>query len=339
MRDGTSRRGLLGVGVGVGVVASVPMVPRAAVAQARPPEARFPDRPLRLVSPYATGSTSDNLSRGLAIRLGQELGQPVVVENRVGGGGIVGTVHVQQSEPNGYTLLLTTEATIETLPIIKRGVGYDPDRDFDLLSIMNETPWIIVAAPRLGASGLADLVRIGRARPDGLTYSSAGVGTGAHIAGEVFGMATGIPMTGVHFGGSVPALTALLSGQVPISFQVPSNVGDLVRTGQLRAIAVAAKQRLEDFPDVPTAAEGGFPQLDVSFWVGFAVSRRAPEAVRERLRAAIRRIAGDPGFQADMRRVGIVIAPPRTPEETARFIAANRERLAVLVRERGITLD
>jgi tripartite-type tricarboxylate transporter receptor subunit TctC len=261
------------------------------------------------------------------------------VENRVGGGGIVGTVHVQQSEPNGYTLLLTTEATFETLPLIKRNVGYDPDRDFELLSIMNETPWIICAAPRLGATTLADLVRIGRADPNGLHYSSSGVGTGAHIVGEVFSMATGIPMTGVHFNGSMPALTALLGGQVPVSFQVPSNLPDFLKTGQVRAVAVTAPQRFEAFPDIPTAAEQGFPQLDVSYWVGFAVSRRTPDAVRDRLRAAIRKISDDAGFQADMRRIGIAIAPPRTPEETAQLLARNRQRLAVLVRERGITLD
>ncbi|MCK8787282.1 tripartite tricarboxylate transporter substrate-binding protein [Roseomonas sp. NAR14] len=331
----TTRRAVLGAALGaaLGGFAAATLARRAA---AQPWQ---PERPLRLVVPYAPGGATDLLGRAIAERLGRELGQAVVVENRPGANTIVGTELVARAAPDGHTLLMASGASLVLNPLLYRRLPYDADRDLLALAIMVEAPLVMVVPPRLAASDVAEFVALARRAGDATNYATVGNGNPIQLAAELFRMAAGIDMTGVVYPGSAPALAALVAGDVQVMFDVVLTALPLVREGRLRALAVTTRGRLPALPDVPTVAESGFPGYEAGTWFGVAVPRATPAAAAERLRAALAAVQRDADFAARFDALGLLVQPPRDAAAIAAHLAAERTRWGGVIRARGIALD
>ena len=298
-----------------------------------------PDRPLRLVVPYAPGGTTDVLGRAIAERLTRELGQTVVVENRPGANTIIGTQAVAQAAPDGHTLLMASGASMVLNPLLYRRLPYDADRDLVTLSVAVETPLIVVVPPSLPARSLAEFVAHARTRPGGLNYASVGLGNPIQLAAEMFRASAGIEMTNIVYPGSAPALTALLAGDVQVMFDVILTSLPMVRDNRLRALAVTTRNRVPVLPDVPTVAEQGFPGYEATTWFGVAAPRGIPAPVAARLRTALAAVQSDEGFRSRFDALGLVVQPPRDAAALDALIAAERARWGEVIRARGIVLD
>ncbi|HYF07052.1 MAG TPA: tripartite tricarboxylate transporter substrate binding protein [Acetobacteraceae bacterium] len=299
----------------------------------------WPERPLRLVVPYAPGGTTDVLGRAIAERLARELGQPVVVENRPGANTIIGSQAVAQAAADGHTLLMASGASMVLNPLLYRRLPYDAERDLLTLAVMVETPLVVVVPPGLPARNLAEFVTHARTRPGGVNYASVGLGNPIQLAAEMFRAAAGIEMTNVVYPGSAPALAALLAGDVQVMFDVILTSLPLVRDGRLRALAVTTRERVPVLPEVPTVAEQGFPGYEAGTWFGVAAPRGIPEPVAARLRQALAAVHADAEFRARFEGLGLVVQPARDAAGIVALLAAERARWGGIIRERGIALD
>jgi tripartite-type tricarboxylate transporter receptor subunit TctC len=238
------------------------------------------------VVPFAPGGITDHTSRIIAKYLSGDLGQQVVVENRPGAGGSLGTEQVARAAPDGHTLVYGTQGTMAANPFLYRTLRYQPLRDFVPVHGMFASPNLIVANPSRPFRTLAELVTHGRANPGALTMGSAGAGTATHLAGELMQTVTGTRMTHVPYKGSAPALTDLIGGQTDVMFDYAVSAGPHVKSGRLRGLAVTAGVRLAMLPDVPTAVEAGVEGIDTSSWSGvFAPAKTPPEIVARLVRA------------------------------------------------------
>ncbi len=316
----------------LGAIAAAPLM-RAAAAQ------WVPERPLKLVVPYAPGGVTDQLGRAIAERLSRALGQVVVVENRPGANAMIGSQAVAQAAPDGHTLLMCSGASLVLNPLLYRRLPYDPDRDLTALAVMVETPLVMVVNPRLPVASVAEFVAYARQHADALNYASVGLGNPIQLAAELFRMAAGIAMTHVAYPGSAPALTALIAGDVQVMFDVVLTALPFIRDNRLRALAVTTRTRLPVLPDVPTIAESGYPDYEASTWFGVAVPRATPAPVAERLRAALAAVQQDADFRARFEALGLLMMPPRDAAEIAAHLAAERARWGAVIRARAITLD
>jgi tripartite-type tricarboxylate transporter receptor subunit TctC len=330
----TTRRGLLG-----GLAATAALATGDAAAQ--PAAAPWtPDRPLRLVVPYAPGGTTDLLGRTIAERLSRELdGRPVVVENRPGANAIIGAQAVAQAAPDGQTLLMASGASMVLNPLLYRRLPYDADRDLLTLAVMVETPLVMVVNPRLPVASVAEFVAHARRLGDSVNYASVGLGNPIQLAAELFRMAADVEMTNVVYAGSAPALAALLAGDVQVIFDVVLTSLPLIRDGRLRALAVTTRGRLSVLPEVPTVAESGYPGYEASTWFGVAVPRATPPAAADRLRAALAAVQADAGFRERFAGLGLVVQPPRDEAGIAAHLATEWARWSEVIRARGIALD
>jgi hypothetical protein len=269
MQD-TPRRALLAGASGLGV---------AAPAIAQP---RFPARPVRIIAASAPGGPSDICARVVAERLTAFWGQPVVVENRAGAGGNIGIDYVAKATPDGLTLLVAASSLIAA-PFLLRNLGYDPMRDLAPVAELVDFPMVVLVHPSVPARSLAELVTLARAHPGEITYSSAGVGNTSHLAPALFSHIAGVETTHVPFTGAGPSQTAIISGQVRMSFNNPGNSVASIRAGQLRALAVTGKTRWRDLPDVPTVAEQGYPGFEAISWIGLLAPSQTPEPILAQL--------------------------------------------------------
>ncbi len=248
--------------------------------------AEYPERPIRLIVPFAPGGGGDLQARLMASAISPHLGQPVVVENRTGAGGNIGTAVVAQSEPDGYTLLATTPAftineTLYTRP------GYSVSRDFVGVAPWATSPMVLVVNPRLPVNSLRELVDYIRANPGRVSYGSGGVGLITHIGQELLKYSQRLDMVHVSYRGQAPAITDLIAGQVQMSMDSPFSSIPFIRSGQLRALATTGTQRTDTLPEVPSVVEAGFPDLVATIWYGMAAPARTPQAVIARLNAAV----------------------------------------------------
>jgi len=312
----------------------------AAAALARGASAQWvPERPLKLVVPYAPGGVTDQLGRAIAERLSRALGQSVVVENRPGANAMIGSQAVAQAAPDGLTLLMCSGASLVLNKLLHRRLPYDPDRDLLALAVMVETPLVMVVNPRLPVASVAEFVAYARRHGDALNYASVGLGNPVQLAAELFRMAAGIEMTHIAYPGSAPALTALIAGDVQVMFDVVLTALPFIRDDRLRALAVTTRTRLPVLPDLPTIAESGYPDYEASTWFGVAVPRAAPAPVAERLRAALAAVQEDADFRARFQALGLLMMPSRDAAGIAAHLAAERARWGEVIRARGITLD
>jgi len=305
-------------------------------APAAPAAAAYPDRPVRLVVPYPPGGATDVIGRVLAQELSGALGQQFVVENRAGAAGNIGADQVAKADPDGYTLLMgaLTSHSINA-ELYKSKVPYDIEKSFAPVSIVGTVPLVFVVHPSVQAKSLQEFIALARSRPGYLTMASAGNGSPQHLAAEMFKTMAGVDVLHVPYKGSGPAMTDLMGGQVLSMIEtVPAAQGH-VKAGKLRALAVASAERAEALPDVPTTAEAGLPNFQVSSMFGIVAPAGTPAAVLETLNGAIERIAAKPEVKAALLNQGAV-ATWTTPADAAARIAAERAKWAKVIQDAGV---
>jgi tripartite-type tricarboxylate transporter receptor subunit TctC len=299
--------------------------------------ADYPNQPIRIVVPFTPGGTSDILARGVGQRLSDELGQPVVVDNRAGGGANIGAMHVAKSGPDGYTLfLISTVHAINATLYTK--LAYDPVRDFTPIALIAETSQVLVVDPALPVRSVAELIAYAKAHSGELNYSSVGSGSQPHLSAVLFSHMTGITMTHVPYRGAAEAMTGLLGGHVHLTFATAPSAVPFVKSGQLRALAVTTPARIGALPDVPTMIEAGVKGYVVAGWNGLAGPAGMPPAIVDKLNAAVVRSVKDPAMQKFLLEQG---AEPRTgtPQEFGTYIRDEVDKWAKVVKDSGAQVE
>jgi tripartite-type tricarboxylate transporter receptor subunit TctC len=254
----------------------------------------YPTRPIRLIVPFAAGGAADSVARIIGKRVGDALGQTFVIEDRGGGGGIIGTELVKNADADGYTLLLGQSGPISINPGIYQKLSYDPEKDFAPITMMTSYPYIVVVNPSLGVKTLQELVALAKSKPGQLNYGTAGVGASNHLATELFNSKAGIKLTHIPYRGTSLAVADLIAGQVQVVFADPVSALSQVNAGTLIAIAVTSKQRSPVAPNVPTVAESGYPGFDAIAWHGIMAPAGTPPAILGKLNTEIVKALKDP---------------------------------------------
>jgi tripartite-type tricarboxylate transporter receptor subunit TctC len=283
----------------------------------------YPSRPVRIVVGFAPGGGVDISARLLASKLSEYLGQQFVVENKPGAGTNIAAVEVAKSAPDGYTLFMNSPAVVINMALYAKP-PYDLERDFTAVSVFSKTSNLLVVPAAFEAKTAQELVKIARQHPGKLNYASAGPGTTQHLAAELFKLRTGTDIVHIPYKGSGPSMSALLAGEVQLSFINPVAVGGHVKAGKLRALAVTDGKRTEVMPEVPTMKEAGIEGVEVSLWYGLLAPAATPRAVVEQLSSATARATQDPGIREHLRKQG---AEP-VGNSAAEFNAYLREEFA-----------
>ena len=297
-------------------------------------QAAWPDKPLQLIVPYPPGGLTDALARAVAKPLGERLRQPVVVQNVPGGGGNIGAAKAARSPPDGYTLYIGNNATVGLNTLIYKSLPFDPMTELAPIAQIADSQSILVVHPSVAAQTVAELIALGRARPDQFNYGSTGSGGISHLAGEMFKSATGVRMTHVPYKGTAPALTDLLGGQIQIMFN--DTAAPHVKSGKLRALAVTGARRWPLLPEVPTLGEAGVAGFEKYNWFGMLAPAGTPEPVLAALNRELVAIMRDPAMQKWLESQGAE-AVAGTPEEFAALIRRDQAKWAKVVKDVGIT--
>jgi len=298
----------------------------------------YPNRPVRIVAPFAPGGLADVLSRAVGDRLQKQLGQPFVVENRPGAGGNIGADAVARSEPDGYTLLMSSAGILTINQFLYEPMPFDPASAFAPVSIVADMPMVLVVRSALPARDVREFMALAKSTPGGLFYGSPGHGTTGHLGMELFMHATGLKLQHVPYKSAAEAVQAALAGQTQAMFDNPPTVMAQIKAGGLRALGVAARDRLAQLSDVPTIAQSGVPGFEASSWFGLVVPARTPRAIVERIATETAKALGDQQMQARFGALGARLVGD-TPEEFAKRIAAERPRWREVIRAAGIKLQ
>jgi tripartite-type tricarboxylate transporter receptor subunit TctC len=298
----------------------------------------FPARQISVMVPYPPGSTSDLIPRVIAPLLSQSLGVAVIVENRPGAGGNVGAAAVAKGDASGHQLLMAPSAILATNQWLYKDLGYDPQKDLAPVINAATTPNMWVAHPQVEARTIADVLAAARAKPGALAFASGGNGTTGHLCGELLKTTAKVDLLHVPYKGPAPALQDVIVGRVPLMCDNFSNVIPHVRSGKLKAVALTALKRHPQASDVPTAHESGLPGFEIGVWYGFAVPAGAPKPVVERLNREIASALRNPKVAERMADLGLAIVAD-TPEQFARFVAAESDKMRKLVQASGARVD
>jgi tripartite-type tricarboxylate transporter receptor subunit TctC len=295
----------------------------------------YPSKPIRLIVPFAPGGGSDFAGRLIGLKLTEQMGQTVVVDNRPGAASLVGTQIVARAAPDGYTLLLADSGFTINIAFFK-DPQYDALKDFDPISVIAQTPYILVVNPGLPyATNLKDFIAAAKAQPGKLTLGSAGSGSGTHMTGELFRLRAGINMTHVPYKSVGPAMTDVVAGQIQSTMSTPPVSLPLVKAGRLKILAAASPTRSRLLPDVPTFAESGVPDVNVSNWYSVMSVGGTPKVVIKRLHDEIARAVASPDMSE--RLAGSALEPsPNTPEQFRKMVADELQRWARVVKDAGI---
>jgi len=314
---------------------SIPLLLAALPVYAQAPEP-YPSKPLRFILPFPPGGPTDILGRLIGERLASSLGQPVIVENRGGAGGNVGAEAAAKSAPDGYTLVLVAPS-LAISPSLYSKLNYDPIRDFAPVSLVATVPNVIVTQPTLAAT-LQELIALAKAKPGGMNFGSGGSGTSNHLAGELFNIVTGTKLVHVPYKGVNLAMNDVLAGAIHLVVIGVPAAGPHIKSGRLRALAVIAPQRLPALPEVPTVAEAGLPDFDVTTWYGVLAPAGTPRPVVARLNGELVKIL----YSADMKdKLNALGTDPvtSTPEEFAAYLRQETVKWADVVRKAGLKAD
>ncbi len=297
----------------------------------------YPSRPVKIIVPFAAGGPADNFARFMGQRLGDSLGQTFVVENRPGGGSVIGTDVVAKSAPDGHTLLLMSNAhTVnETLLINK---PFNLTRDFVGVAPINSSDLVLVAHPSVKASNLKELMAMAKAAPGKFNYASSGPGTPYHMAGELFKSMAGVYIVHIPYRGSSGARTDIIGGQVDMMFDAVTTMTEQVKAGKVKAIATSGQQRSAVLPDVPTLNEAGLAGYDATIWLGLMAPKGTPKAVVDKLNDAVTKIAGSADVKAQWGKQG---AAPilLTAEAFDKYIKDDIDKWAKVIKTAGIKAD
>ena len=298
----------------------------------------FPSRPIKLVAPLAPGGATDLVARVLAERAGKILGQPMVVENRPGAGGTVGSALVVQSPPDGHTLLMGTIGTLAISPAMYPKMPYDTDRDLTPVALVAGGQFALVVHPSFPARNFEEFLEQARAQPGKINYGSAGNGSTLHLGMELLASMAGLRLTHVPYKGSGPLVTALAAGEVQVGLPDVPSVMQFVRSGRLRALAVTGMQRDPTLPDVPTVTESGIKGYDVVVWLGVMAPARTPPEIIKHLNEAMVRALREPEVSARLKEFGMQVYAS-SPSEFARFLSAERAKWEPIVKSSGATIN
>jgi tripartite-type tricarboxylate transporter receptor subunit TctC len=298
----------------------------------------WPTKPVRVVVPFPPGGSTDVLGRIVATKLTEALGQQVVVDNRAGAGGIIGTDIVVKAPPDGHTLLFSASAPIAINVTLMKNVPYDSRRDLTPVVRIGSVPLVLVVHPVVPARSVKELIALLRSRPNDFTYASAGNGTPQHLSAELFKTLANVRMTHVPYKGSGPAITDVIAGQVPITFEVFITALSYVKSGRLRALAQTGSTRSVHLPDVPTIAETGVRAYESIGWYGLFAPAATPPAIVSRLSTDVSRIMATPDMQRRMAELGADPAS-ETSEQFAAFIRNEIVKWAKVIKESGATAD
>lgn len=299
----------------------------------------FPERPVTLVVPYPAGGVADTIARPLAVELGKRLGQPVVVDNRAGANGNIGSAYVARQQPaDGYTLLLGSTSTLAINPHIYKSLGYDPVKDLQSVTLTHQMPNVLVVGAATPYKSVAQVVAAAKAAPEKLVYGSAGNGNTMHLAGVVFQERTGTRLLHVPYKGGPPALNDVLAGQIPMMFHNLPAVVSFQQTGKVRVLAVAGDKRSPVMPDVPTMDEAGAKGVRSNVWNGLLVRRGTPPEVVQRLNAALRSVLESPEFRQPLERQGYEVLSS-TPAEFEALRTKELATMAATIKQANIQLD
>lgn len=297
---------------------------------------QYPDKPIRMIIPFAAGGTTDLLARAIGQQLNEMWGQPVISDNRAGANGVIASEIVAKSPGDGYTLELVAMGHA-TNPLVYRKLPFDADKDFTPISLIATFPQLVMVNPKVPARTLAELLSLARKADPPLTYGSGGNGSSQHFAGALFAHMAGINITHVAYKGGNPALQDLMAGNVDMMIIQPNSPSQ-VTSGQVRALAVSSKKRSESYPDLPTVDEAGVPGYQSVAWYGLVGPKGVPTDILKKISEAVTKAAATSAVKAVVAtQGGDVVAS--TPQEFADFIQAERARYAPIVREAGMMVE
>ena len=300
--------------------------------------AAYPDKPVRFIMPYPAGGSIDTAGRAVAQKLAENFGQQIVIDNRTGAGGIVGTETGARAAPDGYTLVMGGTGTLALSPHLHRNLPYDPVRDFAPVTLLIASPYVLVVHPSVAANSVKELVALAKARPGQINYASGGNGSAPHFASEMFNAAAGIKLTHIPYKGSTPAVIDLIGGQVQVMFTgIPSVLAN-IKSNRVRALAVTGKTRTAALPDTPTVIESGVPGYEVSPWFGVLVPARTPPAIVATLNRGIVNVLRTPALRERFALEGVDPVGD-TPEHFAAYIKEEIVKWGKVVKTTGMRVE
>ncbi|MFZ9439374.1 MAG: tripartite tricarboxylate transporter substrate binding protein [Hylemonella sp.] len=307
--------------------------PWAAMAQS----GSYPDKPIRFLVPYPPGGGTDVIARIVQTPMQQALGQPVIIDNKGGAGGSVGTEIVSRAAPDGYTVLFTLSShTIN--PAIFAKLSFDTVRDFEPVGMVASLPQILVANPQVPVKTVAEMVALAKSKPGMLSYASVGNGSPGHLAGELLNIRMGIQMTHVPYRGGGPAVTDVIGGQVPFLWVSIPAAAQFVKSGKLKALAVSTLKRSAAFPDIPTAQEAGIPDFEVDSWYAMFVPAKTPKPIIDKLNRAINTVLADPAVREKLLAQGSE-GVGGTPEALGKIVDAEIPKWTKLAKDANIKIN
>ena len=298
----------------------------------------YPARPIRIIVPVATGGIADYYSRVIGSKLHETWGQPVLVENRAGGGGNIGSDIVAKAPPDGYTMVMGFIGSHAVNPFLFRNMPYDPQRDFVPVAMVIEAEGLLAVHPSVPVNSVAELLALARAQPGKLSYASGGIGTSSHLAGELFKSMTGADIVHIPYKGNAPAIADLIGGQTQLTFATMPTVLPHVRAGKLRGLAVIGATRSAALPQLPTIAESGVPGFSVNNWIGLFAPAGTPNEIVRKVNAEVMRIMRLPEVARRMDVEGERFTP-NTPEEFAAFIRSEVAKWGKVVKDAGLKAE
>ena len=300
-------------------------------------QAAWPDRPIRMIVPFAPGASNDILARSIAVRLSERLGQPIIVENKGGAGGIIGTDYVAKSSPDGNTLLFVS-ISITTNAAIRKTLPYDVVKDLQPIGEVGAGPFVVVVSNALNVKTLQEFIDLARAKPESINYGSAGVGGINHLGTELFAAAAKVKLVHVPYKGMGPAFNDLIAGNLQMGLPSLSSVAQHIHAGMMRGLAVTGKHRSSLAPELPTADEAGLPGFELEVWWGLVGPAKMPPAVVKRLNDELNAVLESPDVQETLKREG-AITHPSTPEDFGHLISSDVKRWKQVVEDAHLQIE
>lgn len=321
------------------MAASLAMLANGAVKAGPALAAGYPDKPVRIVVPYSAGGITDILARALAQKLSEAWGKPFIVENKPAGGGLVGVEYVAKSPADGYTLLVSADATFVFDQHTHSKLPYDPINDFAPITGLGISPQALVVHPSVPVKTFADLIALGKQKPGALNYGTFGIGTSGHLNIVLIEQMTGAKFTAVHYHGAAPAIVDLLGGHIQMMIVSIGLVAQPWQAGQLKVLGFGSTERIPRFPNVPTLAESGLPGYQAGSWYGLVAPKGTPQDVVEKLNTETQKIFGDPEFRKKFLDPNFIYSIASSPEKFAERIHADSAKWGKIISDEKIHVD